>query len=300
MKNKGFFSAPILAIIVMALSLLIRYVDVSILGEGDAVFLSIAVLQLVILFFPALLYVRFRNVKISSLRLRIPSGRSVLFTVSALFAVIFGSMLISFGMYFSGGSASSSSMYSQLVPDALASRAVFISIAFAIIPALTEEFLCRSVIMSEYQSAGIGTAVFFSAILFSFLHFDLTAFPVYFFSGLILGFTAFVTRSVFCSAIVHLIHNLYILFFEEYVSAMVKIPQNIVFTVFIAVVFFLLSLFLMLGQGERLLYRNGSLALDKEEDFIPENKNGNLFSALLTPSFPICVTVYLVIVFLIT
>ena len=65
---------------------------------------------------------------------------------------------------------------------------VFITIAFALIPAVTEEFLCRSVFLSEYQSMGMGTAVFFSALLFSFLHFNIHAFPVYFFSGLILIF----------------------------------------------------------------------------------------------------------------
>ena len=299
MKNKGAVSSPILALVVMGLTVLIRYIDASVLGEGDTVFLSLAVLQLVILFFPALLYVRIRGISVSSLRLRIPTGGSILFTVSSLFTVIFGSMLISFGLYFLGVSAADSSVYSEMVPDALASRAVFITIAFAVIPAITEEFLCRSVFLSEYQGSGMGTAVFFSALLFSFLHFNIHAFPVYFFSGIILGFVAFVTRSVFCSAAVHLIHNLYILFFEEYVSAMISIPQNAVFAVFIAAALFLFSLFLMLGQGERLLHRHGSLALDRDEPFIPGKTVGSFFSAVANPTFPICAAAYLVLVFLI-
>ncbi len=297
MKTKSNVAAPLLVLMIMALSVGIGYIDTSILGEGETVFLSVALLQLLVLFVPTLLYCRIRGISVKELRLRAPNAKNVPFIVSSMFVIILGGMLISFAMSFFGVPIGESSSYSDYVPSGFASRAIFIAVAFAVVPALTEELLCRSVLMREYEGMGVFSSIFVSALLFSMLHFNAASFPIYFFSGMVLGFVSFVTRSVLASMAVHLLNNMYILFFEEYAAAVVKVPQNLVFTVFFAVAFFLLALFFMLMQAESIVYRNGALDLDSDAAFARGEKESGLLDALLSPTFLLTVTAWAVTVF---
>ncbi|MBO4220345.1 MAG: CPBP family intramembrane metalloprotease [Clostridia bacterium] len=295
-NRKTYIIAPVLVIVIMALSLVLRHIDASILGEGETVFLSVAALQLVVLFLPALIYVRIRSIPIPRLRLRLPPRKSLLFILSSLVVVIAGSMLISFGMYFCGIPTSNTLTYSELIPDRLTSRTVFVSIAFAVIPALTEEFLCHSVILEEYDTLGMGGSIIMSSLIFAILHANLEAFPIYLFSGLVLGFVSYVSRSVFASMAVHLVYNLYILFFEKYISAIIKIPQNVIFVIFLTVALLLLFSFFIFAQTESILLKNGRNALDRDRDFERSGGKSPLIHAIMSPSFLVCVALYLVAV----
>ena len=297
MKTKNNVAAPLLVMIVMALSVGLGYIDTSILGEGETVFLSVALLQLLALFIPTLLYCRIRGISVKELRLRAPNVKNIPFIASSVFVIILGGMLISFAMSFFGVPIGESSSYNQYVPNGLASRAIFIAVAFAVVPALTEELLCRSVLMREYENAGMLSSIFVSALLFSMLHFNAVSFPIYFFSGMLLGFVSFVTRSVFSAMAVHLLNNMYILFFEEYAAAVVKVPQNLIFAVFFAAAFFLLALFFMLMQAESIVYRNGALDLDSDAVFARKEKESGLLDALFSPTFLLTVTAWAVMVF---
>lgn len=300
MKKNAHVSAPVLVMIIMALSLGLGYIDTSILGEGETMFMSVAVLQLLVLFVPTLIYCRVRGVSIKEMRLRAPSARSIPFLLSSVFVVILGGMLISFAMSFFGVPIGESSSYSDYVPSGFASRAIFIAVAFAVVPALTEELLCRSVLIREYENIGVFSSIFLSAVLFSMLHFNAASFPIYFFSGLVLGFVSFVTRSVLAAMAVHLFNNLYILFFQEYAAAVIKVPQNLVFAVFFAVAFFLLALFFMLMQAESIVYRNGALDLDSDAAFARKEKEIGILDALLSPTFLLCVAAWAVLIFVTT
>jgi len=296
-KNKSNVAAPFLVLIVMALSIGLGYIDTSVLGEGETIFLSVALLQLLALFIPTLLYCRIRGISMGELRLRAPRVRNIPFLISSVFVIILGGMLISFVMSYFGVPIGSSVSYSDYVPGGLASRAIFIAAAFAVVPAFTEELLCRSLLMREYENMGVLPSVFMSALLFALLHFNAASFPVYFFSGMVLGFVSFVTRSVFSAMAVHLLNNVYVLFFQEYASAVVKVPQNLVFALFFIVALFLLALFLMLMQAENIVYRHGVLDLDSDAAFVRKEKESRLSDALLSPTFILAVTAWVLIIF---
>jgi membrane protease YdiL (CAAX protease family) len=89
---------------------------------------------------------------------------------------------------------------------------LYLALAFAVFPAITEEFTFRGVILAEYESCGVGAAVFFSAFYFAMLHFDIALFPVYFAGGLILALSAYVTRSILAPIVIHTANNLFALF----------------------------------------------------------------------------------------
>lgn len=286
-----------LVMIVMALSIGLKFIDTSVLGEGETVFLSVALLQLFALFIPTLLYCRIRGVSMSELRFRAPKVSNIPFLISSTFVIILGGMLISFTMSYFGVPIGSSISYSDYVPSGLASRAIFIAAAFAVVPAFTEELLCRSLLMREYESIGMFPSIFLSALLFSMLHFNAVAFPTYFFAGLILGFVSFVTRSVVAAMVVHLLNNVYVLFFQEYASAVIKVPQNLVFTVFFVITFFLIALFLMFMQSENIVYQHGALNLDSNSAFARKEKETGVLDAILSPTFILTVTAWVVIIF---
>ncbi len=79
----------------------------------------------------------------------------------------------------------------------------------AAMPALTEEFVFRGVIMQPLRRYGEHFAVFSSAFLFALAHGTVTGFTFAFLVGLALGYTAVLTGSLWPGVIVHFLNNFY-------------------------------------------------------------------------------------------
>ena len=90
-------------------------------------------------------------------------------------------------------------------------------VAFAVLPAVTEEFLFRGVVIGEYENYGAGTACAAAAVMFAMSHFSLVRFPVYLAAGIILGSVLFTTRSVAAAVLVHALYDTAVLLGERYV-----------------------------------------------------------------------------------
>lgn len=78
----------------------------------------------------------------------------------------------------------------------------------AVAPALFEEFLFRGAIMGNLLKYGKGFAVFTSAIMFGLIHGNLVQIPFAFLVGLVLGFAALETKSIWTAVIIHFLNNL--------------------------------------------------------------------------------------------
>ncbi|MBQ5347067.1 MAG: CPBP family intramembrane metalloprotease [Ruminococcus sp.] len=81
-------------------------------------------------------------------------------------------------------------------------------IAISIIPALSEEFAFRGIILSKLRKYGNGFAVFISALLFGFLHGNIVQIPFAFIVGLGLAFVTIKTSSIVPAIITHFLNNL--------------------------------------------------------------------------------------------
>ena len=79
--------------------------------------------------------------------------------------------------------------------------------AYAVIPALTEEFFCRYLFLRYLTPHSRGGAVLASAIFFSFLHGNFFQIPYAFFAGVFLASMAVATGSVLPGVIFHLVNN---------------------------------------------------------------------------------------------
>lgn len=79
----------------------------------------------------------------------------------------------------------------------------------AVIPAVSEEFVFRGVMLSSLRKFGDGFAVLATALLFGFMHGNLVQIPFAFIVGLVLGFVTVSTKSMLPAMLIHALNNSY-------------------------------------------------------------------------------------------
>ena len=118
------------------------------------------VLQLLIFILPGIFYSKLRgsgNAK--DIKLNKLTAHKAWFVVSCFGVLIFGSTLINTGVFYIFGSGSQYSLYNTFLPLGGSSwtNLVYIVITFAVLPAVTEEYIFRGILLHEYQNYGIAT-----------------------------------------------------------------------------------------------------------------------------------------------
>lgn len=265
MKIKNVHGAPILLVIISVLLIAVSFVDVSVIAGDDSGYLSMIVLQLLIFGLPTVFYARLRGRKfLSHLRIRMTKAHDIPLLIYALGLTVSGGALICFFMYrfFPEAFASSSPAYvlSTSVGDSVV-MGLYAVVAAAIVPAVTEEFLFRGVILAEYERNGVVIASVMSALCFSLIHFNFERMPVYFFDGIVLALVLYATRSLLGAVLVHAAKNIFALFFEVYVyRAAVRQGGGLVMFGFILACAFLLFAVLFFSSAQKsyadMAYRN--------------------------------------------
>ena len=172
-------------------------------------------------------------------------------------------------------------------------------LAFGVLPAILEEFLFRGIVLAEYSPYGAGTAVLFSSLLFSFMHFTPVRFPIYFFTGIILALTVSACGSVITTGIIHAAYNVFTLYFEKYIyKVAAKQSGGMILLTFIVVTVLLVSAVLFFGKAERMYRLMGEANLPSP---LRRKKAAGdppaFFMALLSPTFIILLVFYLVVSF---
>lgn len=81
-------------------------------------------------------------------------------------------------------------------------------VAYAVIPPLVEEFAMRGVVMQPLRKYGDKFAIVVSSILFAALHGNMQQIPFAFIAGLVLGYFAIATESIWTSIVIHCLNNL--------------------------------------------------------------------------------------------
>lgn len=281
-------------LVIFVLSSLIRFIPTDALGAGVDPYLAVAILQLFIFAVPSLIYMKlFFADRMPSLRFRLPKSRHIVFMTSAFLVAVTASALINYGMsslfpdVYRATSASAQASLSGSVSGGL-----YAVLTFAIVPALVEEFLFRSIVVAEFECAGVGAAVIFSALTFAMSHFSFVRLPVYFVSGLILVFVLYVTRSVIASMIVHALTNTAALFFEDIVYRVVN-RQGIVLFVFAVATLLLIFTAVMFGEAGR-IYSGYGMMNEKADYRVRRKEKVSLFAAAFSPAFLVLAVFYIV------
>lgn len=301
-RIKSSFTAPLLVLVIYALLVSSRYINLEALQMKDNIFLSMIILQLLIFILPTVFYCKIRGKKVTQkLPIRKLSGHKLGFVMSSFGVLIFGSSLLNTATFYLFGAETQVSMYETYSPMGASSltNIAYIILALAVLPALTEEIVFRGVIQSEYSDYGVGVAILMSGLMFAMLHFNLSQFIVYFYCGVIASYVVYVTQSIFAGILLHLLNNLYALFFESTLWNAIKSPNSLVFFLFVITTLFIGFLVLSFSGAEKILYISGV----KGEKSPPEAEKHEggiklLFEALVSPSFIACILVFLVVTLL--
>ncbi len=290
-------AAPsLLMLVVYGLLLLSRLIPA---GESiSELFLTDIVLQILIFILPALFYCKLRKIPVST-----TSSATTLLPIRfallvGLFGVmVLGSMLINLTVYSIAGSAEQfgSSTADTLTQISSVSGALYVVIAFAIVPAVTEEFFFRGILLSEYSASGRLASMLITSLAFAMSHFDLLQLPAYLFSGLLLSFALTVTRSLLAPMLLHCAANLFNIFLAPYLWQVTLAPLGVLFTVFILIGLILLFAILALREAE---------TVSTEYAYDPRRANDRLLSPkhsfslllqnLLCPPYLICILIFII------
>ena len=308
-KLKKTFTAPLLAAVVYLLLTLSGYIDLHDLEKSDDnIYLSVIILQMVIFLLPGIVYCKLAKPSQypSELNIKGIGGRKIVFTFSAFFVLFFGSNMLKLGLYslekLIYGMSPNYKMYmlyGDYVPSSSATvkNILYIFVALSVLPAITEEFVFRGIMLNEYKRAGsgVGTAMLMSALMFAMLHFDLAQLPVYFYCGIVTAAAYYVTGSLVSAIIIHAVNNAVSMFFESNIFLLMGKSENTVFFVFMMTALFLIALIICFGSAEKIYYKMGimgELTRFLKGKRFKNDKNGKLSEALLSPSFILCVVIF--------
>lgn len=299
MRIEKSYSAPALLILVFLLTAAIEILPASYTGLDKNPYLAACVLQIFIFIIPGIIYCRLTGGNIKTrLRLSLPGARSIMFSVFASSAMIFGNAGLNFLMNRLLPAAYESRGVSVYQEGAAASGGMLAVLALSVVPAISEELLFRGVILSEYESYGTASAVILSTLTFAMVHFSterlIAYMPSYIYSGLILVFAAYVSRSVITSVIIHIIYNIFTLFFESTVYKIVN-RQGIVIFCFAVVVFTLLSLIMMTGEAQRIYAHYGNTGTPSDYRVKRKRTESPLFiKAFFSPVFLVLCLLFII------
>jgi len=287
--------ASLLLCAVLLLNFLTGFIPVESLGTNLEPFLATSVIQLLVFAMPTLIYlkIRFPLKRLRRLRFRMPKNRHIVLMFSSFCVIIFANALINYAMaYIFPDSFSGTSSVTDAFNVSGLFGGLYGVLAFAIVPAIVEEVLFRSVICSEFECAGVGCAVFFSSLTFAMSHFSFVRFPVYFVCGIVLALVFYATRSVIASMIVHCASNTVSIFIEEYLYKIVN-RQGVVLFLFLISVLLIASLIFLFSEVQRSYTYYGEMN-EKADYLVPKRNRVSFVEVVLSPAFLILCVLYIV------
>lgn len=293
---------PVLLLVLanFVLLLLSRLIDTLLLDRGNE-YLAVVLLQILIFIIPGYLFFRFRG-KGYMRRMRIapPKPDHIFLVASASGALVTGCFLLSLLM----GNLSEGQSF--VLYDTFTSRhdgtmagMLYLVLAYAILPAVCEETIYRGMLCAEFEGRGVACAVTVSSILFSMLHFNLPAMPVYLFAGVILALTMYATRSIFCTMIVHFLYNMFCLFGQSGFADFYVTQSATTLFLILMIAALLLCLAVFCGECSR-LYR-AYAKHGASDDYKPAEKLSgsriakNIGLAFASPGAILSVLIYLIV-----
>lgn len=281
-----------------ALLLAARLADAFLLDRANEK-IAVILLELVIFALPAAVYLFIRRpFSPERLRITLPKTSHILLVISATLALICGGLLLSIIF---GGMDSPQSSFSLY--DTFTSRSgggmgevLYKIIAYALLPALCEEFVYRSILSTELEDGGITRVLILGPLFFALLHFNLRLTPVYIYSGLVLTLVMYISRSAPTAAAVHFLYNLFGLFSQPYITTFYKTTGSLGLFIVILTSLFLLSLILFCSQAARhfRMYSEKNISPGHRVGLSPRESLIGALNVLRSPAAILCVLLFIV------
>ncbi len=235
----------ILLLIIMLLLIVSRLILGAFSSTGVRYCIAAIILGLFCFVLPSTVYlylVYFKKGRgVPNVRLSAPPLISTPAIVASVFLMISGAILIV--LLGVGGKDFSFSVYSSFEPGKHYGfgTVMLMIIAYALIPAICEEFVFRGIFCSLYETHGLLPSAIISTLFFTLVHLNAAGFPVFIYAGLILWLVLYATSSIYVTMGVHFVYNLFCLFGLPYISSYYGDSLDSELFVFIVTVVFLIS-----------------------------------------------------------
>ncbi len=296
MRYRNTLTAPLLVLVMYLLFCGSGFIDAALLGTGNSRILSVIILQLLILVLPGIFYCRIKGEGYSvRLNLRPFGPKKIMFVISAFCAMSAGTALIRLMQYPLTGYTSRYSLFDPMGtfgvrwydPDFL-----YLAIAFAVVPAVAEEFIFRCVLIREYtDTCGAKTAILLSTLTYAMLPLSFPNFFEQLYCGFVLSCVAVLTGSSVAAILMRLAFNLVGLMGEGALQTVYQQSGKSTFMVFVVLTLFLIALVFALTEGERLCRYYVYTGAEPEKPSAREPQKWT--DALFSPSFVGCVVVFI-------
>lgn len=292
--------ANILVICVMVLSLLSSLVFESSFTsyfKGASLYVVYALSSVIIYLVPALVFCFVKKQKPKSVYLNSFNAGTLPIIITSFFLLLLVTALEKYYISYS---------FSYRPENVTFGNSVFeILLVSAILPAIFEEFLIHGVLLSEYSRFGGGLCgILICGFVFSLLHFDLQLFPVYLTAGIILGFVAYVTGSVFSAMILHFLNNFVSVFLADGMTFIASERIGGTFLMIVLSIFCFVLLIMLLQMLEKMCKNKAVMFAKSEDGEIPDKeihffKKGSpfgkaFFKILFSPLMIFCVIIFAV------
>lgn len=295
-----FIQPTALILATYVLLLLSKIIDLTLINRENEYY-SVVILQMMVFLLPGAIWCKFSGEKyVKNLRLRMFGANSILLIIAAALLMISGSLLI--GFLFGGleNLSKNFSLYDTFISrdNGTVPVRLYLLLAYAVLPAICEEFIFRGILCHEYERGGVSRAIVLSSLFFALLHFNFVNIPVYLFSGIVLAMTLYATRSLFGAMIAHFLYNIFGLFGQPYMSTLYNITNSTKLFMFIVGFVFLASAAIFCGEAARLyknhLYRGHSAEYRQPvNDDLPKIRDSYL-DVIRAPSAIACFAVYII------
>lgn len=298
-KHRSRAVVPLFLLAVYLLLLLTKLIPEESLDSVPALFFALVVAELLVFALPAFLFCKLKgNDYVKELPLRAFPLRRLPFLAAMTAVMLFAGLLINAFFYHIGiGSASYTSLGTFIFSDhSLETNFLYVVFAYGALPALAEEFLFRGILLTEYNKYSFVTAALVSAAAYAFCYFDLTSFPFYFISGLLLAYVVRMTGSVFAAVLVRFVVNIASVWVMPALWNLMIQPLGVLFAFFLAAVFFFVALFFAL-RSTAAVYRDMAHDPSHASDEAPRGTTvrRNTLKAFLSPTFLLCFFTYVTV-----
>ena len=296
-KSKGFYLVPLFLLVIYLLLLLTNLAPEKSVDTTVKLFLSLTVLELVVFALPSFFYLKLRGDDlVKKLPLRPFSAKTIPYLLATVCLILTFGLSLNAILFFLGiGKESYTSLGSYILSDiSLRDNLLYAIVAYGAIPALCEEFFFRGIVYSEYKPYSILTATLFSSFAFSLCYFDLSGFPFYFVSGLLLAYTVRMTNSLFAPILVRFIVSFASIYVMPTLWRLLTQPLGVLFAVFVSVTLFLLSLFFFLkALGERYLAMAHDPASATDKPYPKKEARYHTLKAFTSPLFLVSFAIWI-------
>lgn len=297
--QKPLHAPLLLTLSVFVLLLLSRLLDSVLIDRGNEA-LGVILLQIFIFVIPALLYCSIKGESFpKKLRMKPIRPEHLWFCLCLLIVMITGSLLL---CILTGGISSLVGNYTLYdtfvarISGGNLSETFYVILAYGILPAFCEELVFRLILCASFESRGVPVAILAESLLFSMLHFSFPLFPSYFFLGILLGFSLYVTRSGLSVFLLHLLYNLFCLFGQPCLSSFyVRAGSTEIFLFLLVFLFLLFSAFLA-GEARKIfhIYSISSLSSSYTVPISAKSVPAALLSSLFSPFFAVILVLWIV------